>query len=180
MAESPDYKKLWEQEKKDHLKQRRNENNRGRRPGKRPLRNSFETVRFSCQSHSRSKRTRLFLQNVSSRAQLVVSVQLISAFGRIFLTCKGKRMTAFISYSNRSIILPRSFFSSRLALQDFGRRLCRRRLASEADLQSYERFAVEEQVYDVYLPYAQYPPRVTHSPWARIFGLTIISTPLML
>jgi hypothetical protein len=44
---------------------------------------------------------------------------------------------------------PLRCFSPRFALEDLGRRVCRRRLASEADLQSYERFAVEDEVYDV-------------------------------
>jgi hypothetical protein len=44
---------------------------------------------------------------------------------------------------------PRKVFSSRVALEDLGQTLCRRPLASEKDLESYERFAVEEKVKDV-------------------------------
>jgi hypothetical protein len=44
---------------------------------------------------------------------------------------------------------PRKLFSSRVALEDLGHTLCRRPLASEKDLESYERFAVEEKVKDV-------------------------------
>jgi hypothetical protein len=44
---------------------------------------------------------------------------------------------------------PRRAFSSRVALEDLGHTLCRRPLASEKDLESYERFAVEEKVKDV-------------------------------
>jgi Phosphotransferase enzyme family len=44
---------------------------------------------------------------------------------------------------------PHKLFSSRIALEDLGRTLCRRPLASEKDLESYERFAVEEKVKDV-------------------------------
>ena len=40
-------------------------------------------------------------------------------------------------------------FSSRIALEDFGRQLCRRPLASEDDLRSYLRYAMEEKVTDV-------------------------------
>lgn len=44
---------------------------------------------------------------------------------------------------------PHKLFSSRVALEDLGHTLCRRPLASEKDLESYERFAVEEKVKDV-------------------------------
>jgi len=40
-------------------------------------------------------------------------------------------------------------FSSKIALEDLGRRLCRRPLASESDLESYERFAVEDHVAEI-------------------------------
>ncbi|KAI9731009.1 MAG: hypothetical protein M1834_005470 [Cirrosporium novae-zelandiae] len=44
---------------------------------------------------------------------------------------------------------PQRLFSPKLALEDLGQSLCRRPLASEGDLQSYERFAVEGKVTDV-------------------------------
>jgi hypothetical protein len=44
---------------------------------------------------------------------------------------------------------PHKLFSPRAALEDLGDTLCRRPLASEKDLESYERFAVEEKVKDV-------------------------------
>ena len=40
-------------------------------------------------------------------------------------------------------------FSSLSALEDLGRRLCRRPLGSDRDLESYERSAVEDHVHDV-------------------------------
>jgi len=51
-------------------------------------------------------------------------------------------------------------FSSRIALEDLGRRLCRRPLASESDLESYQRFALEDHVADIIshlvnIPYAR-------------------------
>jgi hypothetical protein len=44
---------------------------------------------------------------------------------------------------------PPKHFASRIALEDLGRTLSRRPLASEKDLESYERFAVEEKVKDI-------------------------------
>jgi hypothetical protein len=44
---------------------------------------------------------------------------------------------------------PRKLFSPRVALEDLGHTLCRRPLASEKDLETYERFAVEEKVKDI-------------------------------
>ena len=44
---------------------------------------------------------------------------------------------------------PRKVFTSRDALKSLGHTLCRRPLASEKDLESYQRFAVEEKVIDV-------------------------------
>ena len=44
---------------------------------------------------------------------------------------------------------PPAVFASRTAIEDLGRTLCRRPLSSEKDLESYERFAVEEKVKDI-------------------------------
>lgn len=44
---------------------------------------------------------------------------------------------------------PRCLFPSIAALEELGRRLNRRKLSSEQDLESYERFAVEDHVHDV-------------------------------
>ncbi|KAF7158979.1 hypothetical protein CNMCM6106_005933 [Aspergillus hiratsukae] len=44
---------------------------------------------------------------------------------------------------------PRRLFPSIAALEELGRRFARRKLSSEQDLESYERFAVEDHVHDV-------------------------------
>jgi hypothetical protein len=67
---------------------------------------------------------------------------------------------------------PRKLFSSRVALEDLGQTLCRRPLASEKDLESYERFAVEEKVKDVSA--VSYYPSVYEPNSIAICGLHVL------
>ncbi|KAK9357096.1 hypothetical protein V1504DRAFT_158071, partial [Lipomyces starkeyi] len=170
MAESPDYKKLWqeatrereraekdreqaelerEQEKKDRLKaEKEREQER-----KKTRETTFAEFIRNCQ---------IFLSEplqIQTNKALSTKGSLTSPTGRVCPTYLRpwsdfphvQRQAYDSVYQLLQPInhTPPQLFSSRLALQDLGRRLCRRRLASEADLQSYERFAVEEQVYDV-------------------------------
>jgi hypothetical protein len=61
--------------------------------------------------------------------------------------------------------------SPALALEDLGRLLCRQPLASEKDLETYQRFAMEEKVVDVISQLLDIPagwPIVCPGQWHRI------------
>ena len=71
---------------------------------------------------------------------------------RLWEDCAARQQEVYNSVCNYLGSLedeaPR-LFSSLSALEDLGRRLCRRPLGSERDLESYERSAVEDHVHDV-------------------------------
>ena len=71
---------------------------------------------------------------------------------RLWADCPAKQQEVYNSVCNylgsaKDEAPP--LFSSLSALEDLGRRLCRRPLSSERDLESYERSAVEDHVHDV-------------------------------
>jgi hypothetical protein len=81
-----------------------------------------------------------------------------------FLRLRDDFLTAQLQYFDEvySLFHPTTgahpkLFSPALALEDLGRLLRRRPLASEKDLESYQRFAVEEKVVDVISRLLSYP-----------------------
>ena len=71
---------------------------------------------------------------------------------RLWVDCPARQQEVYNSVCNyfgsAADEAPR-LFSSLSALEDLGRRLCRRPLSSERDLESYERSSVEDHVHDV-------------------------------
>ncbi|KAI9725779.1 MAG: hypothetical protein M1834_009746 [Cirrosporium novae-zelandiae] len=60
---------------------------------------------------------------------------------------------------------PQHLFSPKLALEHLGQQLCRRPLANEDDLRSYERFAVEKKITDIVSGSTNIP--CTYRAWSR-------------
>ncbi|KAK9372554.1 uncharacterized protein V1513DRAFT_427493, partial [Lipomyces chichibuensis] len=142
MAESPDYKKLWEQAELKWEQER-----------EKTRETTFAEFIQNCL---------IFLSaplQIQTNKAFSTKGSLTSPTGRICPTYLRPwsdfphlqrqaydSVYQLLQPSNRT---PPQLFSSRIGLQGIGELLCGRRLASEADLQGYERFAVEERVHAV-------------------------------